>query len=79
LNDIKDVEADRRHPTKCKRPLAAGEITAAQAYAAVPVLLVAAFSLVTLVPQPQPFLLSLLAYLFLALAYLLFLKRKLLV
>ncbi|CAM5762854.1 UbiA family prenyltransferase [Bosea minatitlanensis] len=79
LNDIKDVEADRRHPTKCKRPLAAGEITAGQAYAAVPLLLVAAFSTVLLVPQPWHYLLALLAYLFLALAYLLFLKRKLLV
>lgn len=79
LNDIIDVEADRRHPTKCRRPLAAGEITAAQAYATVPVLLIAAFSTVLLVPQPRNFLLALLAYLFLALAYLLFLKRKLLV
>ena len=79
LNDIKDVEADRHHPTKCKRPLAAGEITQTQAYAAVPVLLVAAFSTVMFVPQPKIFALSLLAYLFLALAYLLFLKRKLLV
>jgi len=79
LNDIKDVEADRRHPTKCKRPLAAGEITAAQAYTAVPILLVAAFSTAWLVPQPKIFLLSLVAYLVLALAYLLVLKRKLLV
>ncbi|UZF90505.1 UbiA family prenyltransferase [Bosea sp. NBC_00550] len=79
LNDIMDVEADRHHPTKCKRPLAAGEITQTQAYAAVPVLLVAAFSTVMFVPQPKIFALSLLAYLFLALAYLLFLKRKLLV
>ena len=79
LNDIKDVEADRRHPTKCKRPIAAGEITAAQAYAAVPILLIAAFSTVLLVPQPKYYLLALLAYLFLALAYLLVLKRKLLV
>ena len=79
LNDIKDVEADRRHPTKRRRPLAAGEITAAQAYAAVPVLLVAAFSTALLVPQPRNFLLVLLAYLFLAIAYLLVLKRKLLV
>lgn len=79
LNDIKDVEADRRHPTKCKRPLAAGEITAAQAYAAVPILLVAAFSSAWLVPQPKIFLLSLAAYLLLALTYLLVLKRKLLV
>src|SRR5687767_11591943 len=45
LNDIVDVEADRRHPTKCKRPLAAGEITERQAYAAVPLLLAAAFAL----------------------------------
>lgn len=79
LNDIRDVEADRRHPTKCKRPLAAGEITPGQAYAAVPILLVLAFSTVVLVPQPKTFLLALLAYLFLAIAYLLFLKRKLLV
>lgn len=79
LNDIKDVEADRRHPTKCKRPLAAGEITVAQAYAAVPILLVAAFSTAWLVPQPRIYLLTLAAYLVLALAYLLVLKRKLLV
>ena len=79
LNDIKDVEADRRHPTKCKRPLAAGEITKAQAYAAVPVLLLVAFSTIVFMPQPKTFLLALLAYLFLAVAYLLFLKRKLLV
>ncbi|MCU4178381.1 UbiA family prenyltransferase [Bosea sp. BH3] len=79
LNDIKDVEADRRHPTKCKRPLAAGEITTRQAYAAVPILLAAAFATVPLVPEPRIFLLSLLAYLVLALAYLLVLKRKLLV
>lgn len=79
LNDIKDVEADRRHPTKCKRPLAAGEITATQAYAAVPALLIAAFSTAWLVPQPKIYLLALAAYLVLALTYLLVLKRKLLV
>lgn len=79
LNDIKDVEADRRHPTKCRRPLAAGEISAAQAYAAVPLLLLAAFGLTLLLPKPAHFVLALLTYLFLALAYLLLLKRKLLV
>ncbi|POR45231.1 UbiA family prenyltransferase [Bosea psychrotolerans] len=79
LNDIVDVEADRRHPTKCKRPLAAGEITARQAYMAVPALLAAAFALSLLLPQPRLFVLALTAYLGLALAYLFVLKRKLLV
>lgn len=79
LNDIVDVEADRRHPTKCKRPLAAGEITERQAYMAVPVLLAGAFALSLLLPQPKLFVLALTAYLGLALAYLFVLKRKLLV
>jgi 4-hydroxybenzoate polyprenyltransferase len=79
LNDIVDVEADRRHPTKCKRPLAAGEITAHQAFMAVPALLAAAFALSLLLPQPRLFVLALTAYLGLAVAYLFVLKRKLLV
>ncbi|WP_148663298.1 UbiA family prenyltransferase [Bosea vaviloviae] len=79
LNDIVDFEADRRHPTKCKRPLAAGEISERQAYMAVPVLLATAFALSLLLPQPKLFVLALTAYLGLALAYLFVLKRKLLV
>jgi 4-hydroxybenzoate polyprenyltransferase len=27
INDIRDVESDRKHTVKCKRPIAAGEIT----------------------------------------------------
>jgi 4-hydroxybenzoate polyprenyltransferase len=79
LNDIVDVEADRRHPTKCKRPLAAGEVTERQAYAAVPLLLAASFALSWLLPKPRLFVMALGAYLVLALAYLFVLKRKLLV
>ena len=32
LNDIRDVEDDRQHPTKCKRPLASGAISMKVAY-----------------------------------------------
>ncbi|MGA0878596.1 MAG: decaprenyl-phosphate phosphoribosyltransferase [Ilumatobacteraceae bacterium] len=30
-NDVLDVEADRRHPTKCRRPIAAGEVSLSSA------------------------------------------------
>ena len=33
VNDVMDVESDRRHPEKCKRPIAAGEVSVAQALA----------------------------------------------
>ena len=32
LNDYKDIEADRLHPRKCKRPLAAGTVSSGQAF-----------------------------------------------
>jgi 4-hydroxybenzoate polyprenyltransferase len=34
VNDVMDVESDRAHPTKCKRPIAAGEISIPVALAA---------------------------------------------
>ena len=33
FNDIIDVEADRRHPVKCKRPIASGALSARSAWA----------------------------------------------
>jgi 4-hydroxybenzoate polyprenyltransferase len=41
VNDLKDVEADRQHPKKSKRPVASGRLQPTVAWAAVPVLLVA--------------------------------------
>ena len=32
FNDIYDVEADRRHPVKCHRPIASGAVSVKQAY-----------------------------------------------
>jgi decaprenyl-phosphate phosphoribosyltransferase len=39
INDLADVEADRRHPVKCRRPIAAGEISVPQAIAMAVILL----------------------------------------
>ncbi len=40
LNDVLDAEADRSHPTKCKRPIAAGELSPAAGIATMAVCLV---------------------------------------
>lgn len=40
VNDLHDVEKDRSHPTKCRRPLASGEISHGEAYGLLTVLLV---------------------------------------
>lgn len=45
VNDVMDVESDRRHPTKCRRPIAAGEVSVASAWAASAVCLVGALGL----------------------------------
>ena len=45
LNDLIDVEADRKHPKKCKRPIAAGVITKAQALLLVALCLGVAFAI----------------------------------
>ena len=45
LNDLGDVEADRRHPVKRHRPIAAGELTVRTALIAVAVLLAAGLGL----------------------------------
>lgn len=44
INDIRDVEKDRMHPTKCKRPIAAGTVSVKNAWILAGVLLVIAIA-----------------------------------
>lgn len=39
LNDLLDLEADRRHPRKCRRPFASGDLPVAYGVALIPLLL----------------------------------------
>ncbi|MGD9989788.1 decaprenyl-phosphate phosphoribosyltransferase [Pseudonocardia sp.] len=45
VNDANDVEADRAHPTKCKRPIAAGIVPVQLAYALAVVLILGSLAL----------------------------------
>jgi decaprenyl-phosphate phosphoribosyltransferase len=74
LNDWTDREADRRHPSKRERPLAAGTVSPSAA-AMLAAALIAAAALVAVALLPRGFLLVLLAYLLLNIAYSLGLKR----
>lgn len=40
VNDVRDVESDRCHPTKCRRPIASGAVSVPSAYAIAAVLAV---------------------------------------
>ena len=52
INDLADVEADRRHPTKRHRPLAAGTLARSTAIGAAGALIVLSFALAWLLPRP---------------------------
>ncbi len=73
LNDLCDVEADRRHPLKRFRPLAAGKFSLNVARGAMGVLLLGS-ALLALLLRPA-FALTLVVYLLLNVAYSLGLKR----
>ncbi len=77
LNDLRDRDADRRHPSKRWRPIAAGELAAPAALALAAALLAASAILAMLLPAG--FRLCLLGYLAVTLAYTLLLKRLVLV
>ena len=77
FNDIVDLPADREHPTKRTRPLAAGTIPLLHGLFAIPILLFGAIALGALVSLP--FLGVLLAYFAVTLSYSVWLKKKMLI
>jgi len=74
LNDLLDLQDDRRHPSKYKRPLAAGNIPIFHALVLIPILLICAL-VVAFWVLPIRFAGVLAAYYLLTLAYSLWLKR----
>ncbi len=72
-NDLVDLEDDRRHATKCSRPLACGDLPIASAIALVPALLLIAAGVTALLPWEFGALI--LVYIAANLAYSLRLKR----
>ncbi|MEX3784489.1 UbiA family prenyltransferase [Paraburkholderia sp. BR14374] len=75
LNDLLDLEDDRHHPTKRKRPLASGALPLVWGAALFPVLLVVGGAIAWFC-LPHKFALVLLGYYVLTLAYSLHLKRR---
>ncbi|KWT72590.1 MULTISPECIES: UbiA family prenyltransferase [unclassified Variovorax] len=75
LNDLLDLESDRRHHRKRLRPFAAGEITAREGVAMAALLCTASLVL-ALALLPAAFVGVLLLYMALTSAYSLFLKRR---
>jgi 4-hydroxybenzoate polyprenyltransferase/phosphoserine phosphatase len=77
LNDLVDLDADRKHPTKMHRPLAAGNVPIFGAVMMIPLLLAAGFAIAFVISGPLA--VVLLVYFGITTAYTFFLKRKMFV
>jgi 4-hydroxybenzoate polyprenyltransferase len=76
INDLLDRESDRRHPTKCSRPFASGQVSAGVGLLAAVALLAGALAL-SLWRLPHRFTAVLALYMVLTMAYSIHLKRRL--
>jgi 4-hydroxybenzoate polyprenyltransferase len=77
VNDMRHVEVDRHHPSKCRRPFAAGQIPLSAGFVIAPVVLLA--GLATALALPPVFLVVVVAYLVLTTLYTFLLKEQALV
>jgi len=77
LNDMLDLDADRHHPEKCRRPFASGELPIAAGYLLIPLLGGASLALAALLPMR--FALVLVTYFVVTSCYSAFLKQLALV
>jgi 4-hydroxybenzoate polyprenyltransferase len=75
FNDLMDLEADRQHPTKCKRPFAAGTIPIQRSILFFFALLILS-SLISFLWLPSGFFGMVMLYLLITLTYSFYLKRK---
>lgn len=73
VNDLLDIEADRRHPRKRSRPFAAGDLSAGAGLAIAAAFLLATLGL--LFVEPRTFIFWICVYFVTTLAYSLYLKR----
>ena len=73
INDLLDLDADRRHPTKQSRPLASGALSLRLGMAMAPIGLIASLAIAALLPPA--FMVTLVLYVVVTLAYSLRLKH----
>ncbi|NNC65824.1 MAG: UbiA family prenyltransferase [Gammaproteobacteria bacterium] len=77
LNDLLDLDSDRQHPTKCRRPFAAGELSIPVGVAALVALLLIAFAIAFSLPTYFVYVLAI--YYAFTMAYSIWLKRAALI